>query len=93
MWRASLASYNETSSVLGIANRRATTSYRPGRGLCARNREFAVVQVDVSSRARRTREPTSVAVLFRPAPAAKSSESHYRTVSRCPFCESFCKAS
>ena len=49
-----------------------------------------MVQVGVSSRARRTREPTSV---FRPAPVAKSSESHYRTVSRCPFCESFCKAS
>ena len=45
-----------------------------------------MVQVGVSSRAR---EPTSVAVLFRPAPVAKSSESHYRTVSRCPFCESF----
>ena len=52
-----------------------------------------MVQVGVSSRARRTREQTSVAVLFRPAPVAKSSESHYRTVSRCPFCESFCKAS
>ena len=49
-----------------------------------------MVQVGVSSRARRTREPTSVAVLFRPAPAAKS---NYRTVSHCPFCESFCKAS
>ena len=76
--------YNETSSVLGIANRRATTSYPlggPGRGLCARNREFAVVQVGVSSRARRTREQTSVAVLFRPAPVAKSSESHYRPYS------------
>ena len=49
-----------------------------------------MVQVDVSSRARKS---TSVAVLFLPAPVAKSSESHYCTVSRCPFCESFCKAS
>ena len=42
------------------------------------------------SSARRTREPTSVVC---PAPVTKSSESHYRAVSRCPFCESFCKAS
>ena len=41
----------------------------PGRGLCAWNREFAVVQVGVSSRAR---EPTAVAVLFRPAPVEKA---------------------
>ena len=59
-----------------------TTSYPlGGRGLCTRNQAFAVVRVGVSSRTRMTREPTSVAGLFRPALVAKSSESHYRTLS------------
>ena len=71
-----------------------TTSYPLGglgRGLCARNREFALVQVGVSSRARRTREPTSVAVLCRPAQGCKKLRiSLPHSVS---LCESFYKAS
>ena len=74
------------SSVLGIGNRRDDELSVRTEGL--ERTELGVCSGTsgcVFSRVHRTREPTSVAVLFRPAPAAKSSESHYRTVSRCPF--------